>query len=219
MFMCVSALDSAKDHAEYEKDMQGLTKMVLEGRNGGAKRFFVPGDLNIELGFLCMDEEDEMKDISEPQYWYGIDAVPGVLKKSRWLEIKKEFKCTAVSTWLSCDDRRAKFFTHNAWGKNGRLSQLVYILCPRTYTENTYIINEVKLCSTWDHYRVYTAMQDAEGQVQKTKKKRRREGWRPTGEKGVAKLKMRCKSCKNNTSKDPFSRCETCKNLVFSLRR
>ena len=44
----VCAPDSAKDFEEYEKFMRGATKVMLEGRKKEARRFFVPGDLNIE---------------------------------------------------------------------------------------------------------------------------------------------------------------------------
>ena len=44
-------------------------KVMTEGRTEGAKRFFVAGDLNIELRFLCMDEDEEMQDINGPQCW------------------------------------------------------------------------------------------------------------------------------------------------------
>ena len=44
--------DSAKNFAEYERFMQELLKVMMEGRKEGAVRFFVAGDLNTELGFL-----------------------------------------------------------------------------------------------------------------------------------------------------------------------
>ena len=110
MVMCVSAPDSAKDLSEYEKYMQGLKKVTLDGRKGGAKRFFVPCDLNIELGFLCT-EDDETKDFYGPPCWCGTDADPGVFKKSKWLEIVEEFKCKVGSTWLTYYDCREKAST------------------------------------------------------------------------------------------------------------
>ena len=70
MVICVHAPDSAKDRKEDDKFMQGLTKVMLEGRRNGAKRFCVAGDLNIELGFLYMDDGKEMKDIYGPRCWY-----------------------------------------------------------------------------------------------------------------------------------------------------
>ena len=48
---------------------KNVTQILREGRQRGVRRFFVAGDLNIELGLLCTgDEEDEelidMKDHS-----------------------------------------------------------------------------------------------------------------------------------------------------------
>ena len=40
--------DSAKDFVAYEKFMEELTNVILEGRKEGARRFFIAGDLNIE---------------------------------------------------------------------------------------------------------------------------------------------------------------------------
>ena len=48
MVICVCAPDSAKNFEECERFMHGLTKVLLEVRKGGAKRFFIAGDLNIE---------------------------------------------------------------------------------------------------------------------------------------------------------------------------
>ena len=56
--------------------MQKLMKVMTEGQKEGARLFFVAGDLNIELGFLCMDQDDEMKDMYGPQCWYGLEADP-----------------------------------------------------------------------------------------------------------------------------------------------
>ena len=56
---------------------KGLTKVMLEGRKGGARRFFLEGDLNVELRFQCKDEDEEMKETSGPQCWDGIDSDPG----------------------------------------------------------------------------------------------------------------------------------------------
>ena len=51
MIICVYAPDSAKDCEDCEKFMREFTKVMLEGRTGGAKRFFVAGDLSSELEF------------------------------------------------------------------------------------------------------------------------------------------------------------------------
>ena len=59
--MCLYAPESAKDFEEYEKIMRELTKVILEGRKEGARRLFAASELHIELGFLCMDQDEEMK--------------------------------------------------------------------------------------------------------------------------------------------------------------
>ena len=120
------ALDSAKAFEEYEKFMQELMKVMTEGRKEGAKQFFIVGDLNIELGFSC--EDDEMKEIYWPQCWFGVEAGPGGLKRSMLLEILTDFGYKAMSTWLICDGLRDKAFARAALGKNERSSQLDCIL-------------------------------------------------------------------------------------------
>ena len=82
MVVCVYALYSARGFEEYERFMRELMKMMTGGRKEGAKRFFVAGDLNIELEFFCMDEDDEMKEIYAPKCGYGIDADLGGFKKA-----------------------------------------------------------------------------------------------------------------------------------------
>ena len=84
-------------------------------QKAGAGRFLIGHDLNIELGFVCMDEDDEMKDIFGPQCCHRLDADPGGLKKTLWLDVMKGFNCKAVSTLSSCDDRTEKSLSHKAW--------------------------------------------------------------------------------------------------------
>ena len=99
MVMCVYAPDSTKDFEEYEKFTWRLTKVMLEERKEGPKRFFIAGDLNIESGFLRTNENEEKKET------YGgrgaamelTQTLEGVMKA--WLEVVKEFSCKAVSTW------------------------------------------------------------------------------------------------------------------------
>ena len=62
-----------------------------------------------------------------------------------------------------------------------------------TCTCTAYLHNEVKLCGTWDHYPVYTTIQDAEGPFQNSnsKKKRGWAGWRLVSENEKAKFKTK----------------------------
>ena len=70
--------------------------------------------LNIDLGVLCMDDDEEMQERCGPQCWYGIDADPGGFLKTMWLDVMRESNCKAVSTLSSCDDRRERAFTQQA---------------------------------------------------------------------------------------------------------
>ena len=103
---CNDASNSAKNFKEYEKFMQMLKRVLLAGRREGAQRYFVRGDLKVELELLCM-EDDDMK-------INGIEADPGCLKKAMWLEIFTEFNYRALSTCMSCDDRRENAWTHKS---------------------------------------------------------------------------------------------------------
>ena len=76
----VYALDSAKSFKKYEKFMQVVNKAMTEGLRKRAKRFFVASDLNVDLGFLCIDEDDE------GLYEAHVAADPGCLKKAMWCE-------------------------------------------------------------------------------------------------------------------------------------
>ena len=64
----VHAQDSAKDFEQYEKFVGAMTKILEEGRREGARRFYIAGDLNVEVGLM-------------PQCWYGVDADPGGFSK------------------------------------------------------------------------------------------------------------------------------------------
>ena len=43
------------------------------------------GDLNVTLGLLCMDVNDDLKDICENQCWSGTEEDLGGLKDAVWL--------------------------------------------------------------------------------------------------------------------------------------
>ena len=76
---------------EYDRFMQELMKVMTEGPKGGAKRFFRALDLNTELGFLCMNDDDEMKEIYEPQCCGMVSRqTREVSKKAMWMVIRKE---------------------------------------------------------------------------------------------------------------------------------
>ena len=58
-------------------------------------------------------------------------AMRQILERAMSVDFMMEFKWKALSTWLSCDDRREKAFTHKSLGEEGRTSQLDSILGPR----------------------------------------------------------------------------------------
>ena len=82
MVISVYAPDSAKDFEEYDKFMRELAKVLLEGRTEGARRFFFSGDLNVELGLLGMDEDEEMQEFYGPQWRVQEDDVAGSYERN-----------------------------------------------------------------------------------------------------------------------------------------
>ena len=59
MVISVYAPDSSMDFGEYERFMQGLTKVMLEGRRRGARRPSSAGDPDTEPGPPRTDEDKE----------------------------------------------------------------------------------------------------------------------------------------------------------------
>ena len=56
--MAVIAPDCGKDLDAYEIFILNVTKTLKGGRRAGAKESYITGDLNVELGILCTDEDD-----------------------------------------------------------------------------------------------------------------------------------------------------------------
>ena len=67
MVMAVFAPDSSKSLETYEAFISSVVKVLREGRRGGAKNFYITGDLNVELGLMCKMK----KDIEELNEMYG----------------------------------------------------------------------------------------------------------------------------------------------------
>ena len=80
-----------------------LRRVMVGGQREGARRPFVAGDQHVEC--FCM------KEVYGPHCWCGMD---GDLRQAMWLDTLTEFKCTASSTWLICDDLRENGSTHKA---------------------------------------------------------------------------------------------------------
>ena len=51
LVMAVYAPDCGKDLEMYEALISSVTRVMREGRRGGAREFYITGDLNVEMGF------------------------------------------------------------------------------------------------------------------------------------------------------------------------
>ena len=111
MVMAVYAPDSGKSLVMYEACISSVVRVLREGRRGGAKDFYMTGDLTLELGMMCTDEKD-IEELYGPLCWQGYDKDPGGFKKLMWYEIVKEFNCKAFSTWSVCGRETEEAFTH-----------------------------------------------------------------------------------------------------------
>ena len=59
MVMSVYAPDSRKSLEMYEECIASVVKVLREGRKGGVRNFYIPGDINVELGLMCTNENEE----------------------------------------------------------------------------------------------------------------------------------------------------------------
>ena len=86
MVMAVYAPDSSKSLEMYEACISSVVKVLREGRREGAQDFYITGDLNVELGLMCTDEEDieELKEMYGLPCWQGYDKDLGCFKKWMW---------------------------------------------------------------------------------------------------------------------------------------
>ena len=71
----------------------------------------------MELSFLCLEFDDELKEIHGPKCWHVTEADPGGVKEAMWLEIMMESDGKPLSTWLGCDNRREEVFYARSLGK------------------------------------------------------------------------------------------------------
>ena len=114
LVMAVYAADSSKSLEMYETCISSVVKVLREGRRGGAKDFYITGDLNVELGMMRTDEKDieEPEGMHGPFYWHGYDKDPGGFKKFKWYGMMNEFNCKATYTWSVCGRVGETAFTH-----------------------------------------------------------------------------------------------------------
>ena len=84
--------DSSPSLEMYGACISIVIKVLREGRRGGAKDIYITGDLHVDLGLMCTDENDieESTGIFGPLCWQGYVKDPGGFKKLMWYEIMKE---------------------------------------------------------------------------------------------------------------------------------
>ena len=111
--MC--APDSSKSLETYEAFISSVTKVLREGRQGGAKDFHISRDPNVELGVMSTNEKDteELDGMYGPLCWQRYDQDSGGFKKLMWYGILKEFHYLATSTLSWCGKTREMAYTHN----------------------------------------------------------------------------------------------------------
>ena len=149
----------------FEECIASVVKVLREGRKGGGKNFYIAGDINVDLGLMCTDEneEEELTKLCGPFCWQGYyDKDPGGSQKIWWYGIMKEFDCEVPSTWSACGTVRAEAFTHRHLGKDRKeeLSQLDCIIGPMRRNDEVSIHNAGRLWATWDHYPIFARIEE-----------------------------------------------------------
>ena len=133
LVMAVYASDSSEDMCE--ACVSSVFRVLREGRRGGANKFYITGDLNVELMMLCTDENDveELNEKYGPLCWQGYDHNPGGYRKIMWYSIMKEFNCKGSSTWSNDVHSKDAACTHKKHGDRGqvKVSQLEFIIGPK----------------------------------------------------------------------------------------
>ena len=128
------------------------------------RHFYIAGDFNVELGFLCTDDDDveELDEMYGPLCWQGCDTDQGGFKKLMRYEIMKEFNCKVTSTWSSWDNEREMAFTDREFGKGwkGRTTQLDYIIGPKRTSGKAFIRHDLKIWDSWDHYPIFASIHE-----------------------------------------------------------
>ena len=100
------APDSTKGMEMHKAFISSVLRVRREGRRGGARDFYITGDINVVLGMMCTDEND-IEDLNEmygPLCWQGYDRDPGGFKNLMWYGNMKEFHCKATD-WRTTSTR------------------------------------------------------------------------------------------------------------------
>ena len=74
--MAVCAPDCHNDLDVHEKFVKDATRILREGCRAGPKKFYVAGDLNVELWLLCARNNDfeELTEMYGPWCWQGYNT-------------------------------------------------------------------------------------------------------------------------------------------------
>ena len=147
-----------------ETCVSNALRVPRDGRRGGAKKFYITGDLNVELVRICTDEND----IEELNEMYGAlcrqryDHDPGGYKKFMWYSIMKEFTCKVSSTWSDDDCSEDAAFTHRnmVMEDRGTCRRWIFFIWPNDGHDDCFIYNEGKLWDTWGEYPIYARIQE-----------------------------------------------------------
>ena len=162
----------------YEACIWSVIKALREGRRGGAKDFYITGDINVELGMMCTDEKDieELEGIYGPLRWQGYDKDPRGFKKMMLDGIMEELNCKATSTWSKCGRAKETALTHKHLSPESEeeTSHLDYLIGPRRRDDDVYICNDVWTLQRGITITISARIQDEE-RTKKTFRKEREE--------------------------------------------
>ena len=112
--LCESVVHSRHRFDSGDRDPGCLQSFVGRTNEQEPRHSTIAGDLNVELGLLCTDD-DEVEELNEmygPLRWQACDNDQGGIEKLMWYEIMNEFICKVTSTRSSCDREREIAFMH-----------------------------------------------------------------------------------------------------------
>ena len=168
LVMAVCAPDFGKDLEMYEAFISSVTKVLREGRRGGAREFYITGDLNVELGLMCTDEKDieELNEMHGTLCWQGYE-------KRQWRFQEADVVWNHEGDQLQgCihvvrvrPSQRYYFHTQTTQRQEAGMegaAGLHYIVGPRCKADEAHINKDVKIWDSWDHYQIYASMQEDE---------------------------------------------------------
>ena len=97
----------------HETFILSVANILGEGRRAGAKGFYITGDINVELGSLCTDEDDigEFNEMCRPLCWQECENDHSGFNKLMWYGIVKGFNCKVTPRGPSAT-RREKLLSH-----------------------------------------------------------------------------------------------------------